>query len=166
MSGRAVGLLAALTFQEWVQHLIDTRYRTATAMAAAMGMDLTPFQRGVDVGTFKLENLLKLAKITDERPSVVLRMARKGEEATLIESLYGPDTLTPSQREVIRLWDAITNDADRAAVLLVLRRVAGAGGDGGPPDAGHEGLPAAPRDPTRRTAATARPPAARAGWRR
>ena len=117
---------APLTFAEWVQALIDRRYRTsAAALGQALGISGTSVQRGMDTGTFSLENLLMLAKLADERPSVVLRMAGKKDEAELIESLYGPATLTPSQRELLAFWDAITDEADRAAVLRMLRKMAG-----------------------------------------
>lgn len=98
-----------MTFQAWVAALIERRFRTATALADALGMKLSPFTRGVKAGTLNLVNLLKLAKIAEEHPSVVLRLARKVEEAELLEQLYGSgrDALTPSQKDFLETWDEL-----------------------------------------------------------
>lgn len=112
-----------LTFQQWIQRLIDERFRTSTALAEAMGLQLTPFTRGVAAGTFNVVNLLKLAKVADERPSTVLRMAGKGDVAELIESLYGkPSPMTQHQREVSDLVGTL-DVRDRAMAVEMMRTI-------------------------------------------
>jgi hypothetical protein len=115
-----------LTFKEWIQRWIDERYKNPTAFAKALGMQLTPFKRGWAAGTFNVVNLLKLARITGEHPSTVLRMARKKTEADLIEEMYGPgrETLTLDQREFLRLFDAIQDQATRHALRVTMTRLA------------------------------------------
>jgi hypothetical protein len=88
-------------------------------------MQLSPFSRGVEAGTLNLVNLLKLAKVADEHPSIVLRMARKSAEADLLEALYGSgrDALAQSHRELIETWEAISPDL-RPHLVALLREVA------------------------------------------
>lgn len=99
-----------MTFQTWVAGLIEHRYGTATALAAQIGMKLSPFSRGVALGKLNLVNLLKLAKAADEQPSTVLRLAGKNREADLIEEVYGTshEVLTSSDREILEMWRALT----------------------------------------------------------
>ena len=78
-----------VTFQQWEATLITERFGTQTALANAIGLQLTPFTRGVAVGTFNVMNLLRLARAAEASPSMVLRLAGKGQEADLIEELYG-----------------------------------------------------------------------------
>lgn len=115
-----------MTFQAWVKQLIGTRFGTATALANAVGMQLSPFTRGVAAGTLNLVNLLKLAKVAEEHPSTVLRLARKADEAALLEDLYGSgrDALPASLRELIETWEQIPVDVrGHYAVLLRHSRV-------------------------------------------
>jgi len=115
-----------MTFQEWVNGLIQRRFGTATALASAIGMQLSPFTRGVAAGTLNLVNLLKLARVAEEAPAVVLKLAGKAAEAELLESLYGGpgrDTLTPAQREFIETWEHIPDEVrEHFAVLLKYAR--------------------------------------------
>lgn len=99
-----------MTFQVWVAELIQRRFGTATALAAKIDMELSPFSRGVKLGTLNLVNLLKLAKAADEQPSTVLRLAGKNREADLIEEVYGTshEVLTASDREILALWRTLT----------------------------------------------------------
>lgn len=120
-----VGLLlpcSTLTFSQWIERLIAERFGTPTALAHRLGMRLTPFQRGVESGTFNIVNLLKLASIAGEHPSTVLRLAGKGDVADLIERLYdvSGEPLTESQREVLDLW-AHVRDERKVHLLDVLR---------------------------------------------
>lgn len=110
-----------MTFQTWVAELIGQRFKTATALASKIGMELSPFSRGVAAGTLNLVNLLKLARVTDERPSVVLRLAGKGKEADLLEELYGAgETISASEREVLDYWRQLTPTA-RTSWLSFIR---------------------------------------------
>jgi hypothetical protein len=111
--------LGPVTFQQWIEKLIAERFHTSTALATAMGLQLTPFMRGAAAGTFNVVNLLKLAKVVDEHPSVVLRMAGKGDVADLIESLYGPTDVKPHEREHLVKWRALDDQARRAIETLM-----------------------------------------------
>jgi hypothetical protein len=101
---------AYVTFREWIQALIADRFGTPTALANALDMHLTVFSRGVATGTFSMVNLLKLAKVADEHPSKVLRLAGKSDEADLIEALYGTseEFISPSQRELLAKWKKLS----------------------------------------------------------
>lgn len=140
-----------MTLQQLVERLIDQRFGTATALAAAIGMELSPFTRGVKAGTLNLVNLLKLAQVAEEQPSKVLRLARKNAEADLLEALYGSgrEALTPSQRELIETWEQIPDEI-RPALGVVLRyardaAAAAAGKTPQPPAARRPGRRAVPR---------------------
>lgn len=111
-----------MTFQDWITQQIATKYRTATAMAKVVGMELSPFTRGVASGTFNVVNLLQIAKATHEHPSKVLRMAGKGDVADLIESLYG-DPHAPANLPS-RYADALREPEITAAVDALLRLTA------------------------------------------
>lgn len=108
---------------EWVEAL-RARYGTMREIAALIRMSESGFTRGVKRGTLSVENLLDLARVTEEPPSRVLRWAGKTRAAELIELLYGPgaDALTASQREVLSLWDGIEDPEARDAVKVVMRR--------------------------------------------
>jgi hypothetical protein len=114
-----------LTFKGWIDRLVEERFGTPTALAKTIGLHLTPFSRGVASGTFNVVNLLKLAKVANEPPSNVLRMAGKGDVADLIESLYGGAAMTPQQREVSALLDRM-DPHDRSLGVEMLRRIAAA----------------------------------------
>lgn len=114
-------LCCGVTFQAWVAELIQQKFGTATALAAAIDMELSPFSRGIKLGTLNLVNLLKLAKAADEQPSIVLRLAGKGREADLIEEVYGSaqEALTASERELLEIWRGLTPRA-REGLRLTL----------------------------------------------
>ena len=116
-----------MTFQGWVEQVIRTRYRTATALAESIGMELSPFTRGVKAGTLNLVNLLKLARAAEEHPSTVLRLAGKAAEADLIEELYGSghDALPRSHRELIEMWERLTPE-QRAPLFSLARELVAA----------------------------------------
>ena len=111
-----------MTFQAWVAELIDQRFGTATALANQIGMQLSPFTRGVALGKLNLVNLLKLARVADEHPSMVLRLAGKGAEADLIEAVYGSATeaITDSEREVLDHFRQLSQTA-RVSWLTFMR---------------------------------------------
>jgi hypothetical protein len=110
-----------VTFQGWVAELITRRFGTATALAAQIDMELSPFSRGVKLGTLNLVNLLKLAKVADEHPSTVLRLAGKSREADLIEEVYGSghEVLTASEREMLAQWKAMRPRARDGLMLMI-----------------------------------------------
>lgn len=124
-----------MTFADWINRLISDRFKTKTALANAVGMQLSPFTRGIEGGTLSIVNLLKLAKVAEVHPSMVLRLAGKADTAALIEEMYGSgaDALTLSQRMVVGYWDRITDTKARDAFLTTMEIVAIAS-DRGRPD--------------------------------
>jgi hypothetical protein len=113
-----------VTFQEWIHEQVAKRFGTMTALATAIGMRVSPFTRGVAEGTFNVVNLLKLAQVTDEHPSKVLRLAGKAATADLIERLYGTGAgaLTTSQRDLLDRWTRL-EPGDHAAVEALIERI-------------------------------------------
>jgi hypothetical protein len=97
-------------FEQFVDKLIADRYRTAEKLAAAIEMTSSALGRGVKKGTLSVENCLRLAEISGEPPSQLLRLAGKGDDAALIERLYGPSTMTPADRALLEDWQAIPRD--------------------------------------------------------
>lgn len=110
-----------VTFQIWVAQLIKQRFGTATALAAKLEMQLSPFTRGVALGKLNLVNLLKLAQAADEHPSIVLRLAGKAREAELLEAVYGAahEVITASEREVLTHWRQVTPRAREGLRLTI-----------------------------------------------
>lgn len=115
MAGPPV-LSVAVTFHDWIGKLVSERFGTQTALANAIGLQLTSFSRGAEDGTFSVVNLLKLARATDTPASEVLRLAGKGEVAELIESLYGDgvSALTSSEQQLVARWRNISPSARKA----------------------------------------------------
>jgi hypothetical protein len=70
---------------------------------------------------------LRLAQVTGENPTLVLRTANKGEIATMIETLYGPGKtlLRPDQQALLEALDAIQEPYYRQLVIDMTRRLAG-----------------------------------------
>jgi transcriptional regulator with XRE-family HTH domain len=99
-------------------------FRTQQAFAEALGMSPGRLNRALRKGDFGFSvlNCLRLAQLTDEAPSTILRIAGKPKIAELIEQLYGHD-LTLSQRELIDVWERVPMDL-RVATLALLKYVA------------------------------------------
>jgi plasmid maintenance system antidote protein VapI len=91
-----------------------TQFSSKQAFAAAIGITPSRFSR-VLAGIYKLNvrNCLRLAKATGRSPSLILRAAGKSEIADLIEAQYGASaiTVTPKEREVLNVWNALTQRA-------------------------------------------------------
>jgi hypothetical protein len=118
--------MADETFQQFIERWIG-RYGTAQALSDAIGMSLSAFSRGVrNAGTLGLESCLRLAEVTGEPPSRVLRIAGKGEAAALIDRLYGgalvseKTSLSALERELVTLWNGLSIDAQEP-FLIILR---------------------------------------------
>jgi hypothetical protein len=108
-------------FSDLVQQLIADRYGTAQALADALGMSLSAFQRGVKHGSLGVENLLRLSVEAGVPPGEVLQAAGKAPVLDLIQTLFGPSKppLTAAQRELLELWPRLPADAQRATLTLV-----------------------------------------------
>ena len=102
------------------EHLFDNQ----AAYAKALGIDVGRLNRLLNrKGQYALNvlNCLRFAKLTGERPSVILRAAGKGDVAALVEELYGSEReLTASQSELLRLWAKVPTQA-QGPLLFVMR---------------------------------------------
>lgn len=105
----------------WIEGL-RPRFGTMREIAEQIGMSESGLVRGVKRGTLGLENLLDLARVAEEHPSKVLRLAGKERAAELIEVLYGPgaDSLKSSERKLLDAWRDAKDDDARAAALGIL----------------------------------------------
>src|SRR4051812_1758742 len=77
-----------------------------SAFAKAIGLNASRLSRALNTGDFpfNVTNCLRLAQVSGEPPSKVLRAAGKGDVADLIETLYGRDRnalLSPEERELL-----------------------------------------------------------------
>lgn len=119
----------AESFRTFVQGLV-TEHGTAGSVAKAIGMSLSAFSRGVRLeGTLGVEKCLKLAQWSGAAPSHVLRLAKKGEVADLIEDMYGParSPVSEDERELTELWRDLEPEPDaRRAFFTLLRALAAA----------------------------------------
>lgn len=140
------------------------RFGSQTALGKAIDISASRLSR-VMAGQHSLEvvNCLRLAEVTGESPSVVLRAAGKGDVADLIERMYGAarpalaPSLSPAQRDLIDDWQALPADVRGyfAVLIAYAREVASAGRA--------EGMTAVPAARRRRRPATPRTRSARRG---
>lgn len=88
-----------------------TKFPSKQAFAKAIGVTPSRFSRVLS-GNYALNvlNCLRLAKLTGDSASRVLRVAGKNEIADLMEELYGrtAPALSPSDRELLDRWNALT----------------------------------------------------------
>jgi len=98
-------------------------YGTVRAFADALGIEPSRVSRGQP---FDVRGCLKLAQLTGENPSVVLRAAGKADIATLIEAQYGTPAPkpTPDERELLAALHAIPEAHTRRLLVDVARSFA------------------------------------------
>jgi hypothetical protein len=133
-----------VTFKSLLKRLQKKHFASVSAFAHALGIgDPSRLSRGKP---FNVYWCLRLAQITGENPSMILRAANKGDVATLIESLYGSGKvlLTHEQQAMLEAFDAIQAPDARQALLTIARHAASLsgssqGGTGSP--GGEPGLP-------------------------
>lgn len=131
-----------VTFKSLLKRLQKKHFPTVHAFAHALGIvDPSRLSRGKP---FNVYWCLRLAQVTGENPSVILRAADKGDVATLIETLYGTGKvlLTPEQQVLLDAADAMTPRA-RQALIAIAQEAAGQRpqGQGGAGSSGEPGLP-------------------------
>ena len=136
-------------FKTLLKRLQRKHYPSVRAFADALGIkDASRLSRGQP---FDVYWCLRLAQVTGEHPSVVLRAAQKGAIATLIEALYGSGRprYTPDQQALLEALDAIRDPTVRKALITIARNAAGlAGGEqGGTEDGGPLMPPQTNKDP-------------------
>jgi hypothetical protein len=109
---------------------IAARFPTRQALATALDLNASRLSRalnGTDKHTaFNVENCLRLAQVSGESASTVLRAAHKGAIADLIEALYGPEKRVsdPVVQALLRAWPTFTaaeRTYVRSNVAMVLR---------------------------------------------
>ncbi len=101
----------------WVEAVVDARYEgVAGRLAAAIDLSESAFSRGLTKGTLGIDSLLRLAAVTGESASLVLRRAGKPDIAHWIEAVYGPPkpTLPAPIQTVV---DFLQNEDERYAPL-------------------------------------------------
>ncbi len=105
---------------------IARNFESKKALADALDIDPSRLSRAITKGDFpfNVENCLRLARVSGESPSEVLRAANNADVAELIESLYGPEkTVTdPVLQELLAQWPTF-KAADRHYVRLNLMLV-------------------------------------------
>ena len=98
------------------------RYPSVRAFARALDVDPSHLSRamGPHSQPFDVRGCLRLARVTAENPSVILRAAGKQEIADLVEALYGPatKTLTPRQQALLDAVDDCTPSIQESLLKL------------------------------------------------
>lgn len=106
------------------------RYPTIRAFARALDVDPSHVSRAMARGAqpFDVRGCLRLAKLTGENPTTVLRAAGKGDIAELIETLYGRPggALSPDLQTWIAVYHAIGDSKIRRQLLVVATAITGA----------------------------------------
>lgn len=111
-------------FRDLLNRILGT-FKTQKAMADALKIDPSHLSKAINTGEFpfNVENCLRLAQISGEPPSDILRAANKGEVADLIESLYGPQkrVTDPALLGLIANWQRFSaNEKQYVRVNLAL----------------------------------------------
>lgn len=144
-----------MTFRALLKRL-RKHYPTVRAFAAALEMDPSHLSRAMGEGgqPFDIRGCLRLAQVTGENPTVVLRAAGKADIATLVEELYGPShaLLTPEQQQLLKSMDAIHDPVVRQSIVTVARAAAaasasGSSGSEGGETGGGSGTPPTSKEP-------------------
>lgn len=110
----SVSLVGVTAFTELLNRIAE-RFPTRHALAKALDINASRLSRalnGSEEFPFNIENCLRLAQVSGEPPSGVLRAANKGEVAELIESLYGAEkkVTDPAVRDLLNAWPTFTAD--------------------------------------------------------
>lgn len=153
-----------MSFKVLLKRLQKKHYPSVRAFAQALGIeDASRLSRGKP---FDVYWCLRLARVTGENPTVILRAANKGAIAALIEDLYGATgtLLTPEQRALIEALDAIPDPFIRQSLIALARRAAGLNGGTSQGGTGTEGGPMIPptdKDPEYKMAHVFQPRRAR-----
>lgn len=134
LAARASGsvcLVPVTSFQELLNR-IAKQFPTRQALAKALGINASRLSRalnGTDRLPFNIANCLKLAQLSGEPASDVLRAAGKADIANLIESLYGEErrVTDPALQDLLKHWPTFSAEEKafmrhNIAMLLRARR--------------------------------------------
>jgi len=108
-------------FKELLNRIAE-KFPTRLAFSKAIGMTSSRLSRALNEGDFpfNVANCLRLAKISGESPTEILRAAGKEDVADLIEALYGREAeFTVKEREILEAWRAATPRAQEAIRSLL-----------------------------------------------
>lgn len=116
--------VAAVVNDDFKRILIQAadRFPSRLAFAKAIGINASRLSRALNTGDFPFNvvNCLRLAKLSGESPTDVLRAAGKADVAELIELLYGREAeFTVAERELLETWRAATPRAQAAIRSLL-----------------------------------------------
>jgi plasmid maintenance system antidote protein VapI len=111
------------TFKALLNRIADG-YPSRAALAKALHVTPSRLSRALNTGDFPLNvaNCLRLAKVSGESATQILRAAGKSDIAELIESLYGADRtrlLTATERELLDDFEKLTPRAREALHTLL-----------------------------------------------
>lgn len=107
---------------------LRNRYGSTNALAEALAIDPSHLSRamGARGQPFNIEGCLRLAKVTNEDASMVLRAAGKADIADLIEANYGPPSppADPLDFELLTAFHAAKNKATRESIVVLVKVMA------------------------------------------
>lgn len=132
LAARASGSVCWALVEDFTKLLnrIADGFPTRQALAKALDINASRLSRalnGTDKHTsFNVENCLRLATVSGESASTVLRAANKGEIADLIEGLYGPEKQVTDSvvQDLLKEWSTFSGAEKahvRTTVAMVLR---------------------------------------------
>lgn len=107
--------------------VVAAKFQTKKELADAIGISASRLSRALQNEgqyTFNVENCLRLADVSGESASDVLRAAGKGEIADLLERLYGgarPAALPSEERELVNRWRHLQADDQKNLKGIVWR---------------------------------------------
>jgi hypothetical protein len=115
-------------FQELLNRIVTT-FPSRHAFAKAIGINASRLSRALNSGDFpfNVTNCLRLAQLSGESASEILRAAGKADVATLIESQYGQNRtalLSDDERDLLDRWRRLSPEA-RAGLAAVLTAATG-----------------------------------------
>lgn len=128
LASASVCLVGVSAFTELLNRIADG-FPTRHALAKALDINASRLSRalnGSEGFPFNIENCLRLAKVSGEPASDVLRAAGKSDIAELIEALYGPEkhVTDTTLRDLLAQWPTFTADEKtfvRLTIATVLR---------------------------------------------
>lgn len=90
-----------------------------TLLAKAMGMNRTRLNRVINRERFGFKNCLKLARVIDELPHVVLRAFGYPVEADILQATYTEPRFKQNQIKVAELYGKASPERKRMVMLLL-----------------------------------------------
>jgi hypothetical protein len=110
-----------MTMGQWIEQLVKERYKTAKALADAIGISDSGLSKAIKNGTMEVENCLRLAWETGTPAPVIFAMAGKDDVNRLIESLYGSGAAAEviEGTKTLRLFNSLERPAQLGIANLM-----------------------------------------------